>query len=548
VSTGLNPEQVQSLAAAIGLAISAEDLAEVTVRLNAMLTRLTALDRSEAIGDQWPDHGGRTVSGAVLGSSRRSSWGAEVGASELHLLGARALGQILQRRKVSATEVQAFLTRIEALDSKLRAFITVTADTALDAARRADAELARGKVRGPLHGIPFAVKDALWTKGIRTTNGSRLFTDFIPERDATAVARLRAAGGILLGKLNMMELGFGPTLKPPFGVPRNPWDLGRTPGGSSSGSAAAVAAGLVPVSLGADTGGSIRLPASFCGIVGLKPTAGRVSRFGLMGICERFDTAGPLAATAADCALVCHAIAGYDPRDRHTSRRPVPDYAAVLGTGAQGMRVGVVRELLESAVVQPDVRERVEAALTLLERAGAVVERVSIPLIASSSEIYTAIAEPEAAARYRRYLLERSPDIDVLPRRRLLAASLLPASLAARVAGLAEQLRAQVEEVLTRVDILASPTTPTAATPIPSAASIGSAEEAWTTAVAGRSLLTNPFNVTGHPALSVPCGFLPENLPVGLQLIGRAFGEKDILRVADTYQSLAGWPSRRPPV
>jgi aspartyl-tRNA(Asn)/glutamyl-tRNA(Gln) amidotransferase subunit A len=472
-----------------------------------------------------------------------------VGARELYFLDLRELGELLRRREVSAAEVvRAFLTRIEALDSKLGAFITVTAEAALAAARRADAELARGKVCGPLHGIPFAVKDALWTKGIRTTNGSRLFDGFVPDRDATAVARLRAAGAILLGKLNMMEIGFGPTLHPPFGVPRNPWDLSRTPGGSSSGSAAAVAAGLVPVSLGADTGGSIRLPASFCGVLGLKPTWGRVSRFGLMGICERFDSAGPLAATAADCALALRAIAGYDPRDRQTSRRPVSDYAAVLGTGVPGVRVGVVRELMESAVVEPRVREAVEAALVLLERAGANVEPVSIPLIAFSSEIYTAIAEPEAAAHYRRYLLERSSDIDVLPRRRLLTASLVPASLAARVAGLAERLRAQVDDALAHVDVLAAPTTPSAATPVQSAAAIGSAEEAWTTAVAGRSLLTSPFNVTGHPALSVPCGFMPENLPVGLQLIGRPFREEDVLRVADAYQSLAGWHGRRPPL
>lgn len=470
-------------------------------------------------------------------------------ARELPFLTAGALGDLLRRREVSAVEVtEACLDRIEDLNQTLGAFVTVSGDAALDAARRADRALGRGRAVGPLHGIPFAVKDALWTKGLRTTNGSRLFADFVPGEDATAIARLRAAGAVLLGKLNMMEIGFGPTLRPPFGVPRNPWDLERTPGGSSSGSAVAVAARLVPITLGADTGGSIRLPAALCGVVGLKPTWGRVSRHGLMAICPRFDCAGPLATTVADCALVLRAIAGHDRKDPETSRAPVGDYARAAGGSVEGARIGVVKELMASALLDAEVRRLVVDALALLERSGARVEEVSIPLIEHASAIYVGIAEPEAAAQYRSALRSRAQDLDVLPRRRLLSASLIPGSLAGRARQLGERLRAQVDEALRDVDVLAAPTTPTVAPPISDAPAIRSKDEAWLNVVAGRSLYTNPFNITGHPALSVPCGFSGERLPAGLQVIGRHHREEDILRVAAAYQAVTAWHALRPTI
>lgn len=469
--------------------------------------------------------------------------------TDLALLGVGALTDALHRREVSSEEVvRACLARIESLNPKLAAFITVSAEAALRAARRADGELARGRSRGPLHGVPFAVKDALWTKGVRTTNGSRLFEDFVPTKDATVVARLRAAGAVLLGKLNMMEIGFGPTLRPPFGVPRNPWNLERTTGGSSSGSASAVAARLVPLTLGADTGGSIRLPAALCGVVGLKPTRGRVSRYGLMAICPPFDGAGPLAASVADCALALATIAGHDRKDPTTTRAAVDDYAGAIGKGLAGVRIGVVEELMESALLRPEVRSLVADAVAALEKAGARVDEVSIPLIDHSSAIYVAIAEPAGAARFRPYLLTRPHDIDVLPRRRLLTASLIPASVIPRARRLGERLRAQVDEALRAVDVLVSPTTPSGAPPIATLDRITSKEDAWTTAVAGRSLFTNPFNITGHPALSVPCGFTAERLPVGLQVIGRYYREADALRVAAAYESITPWRDRRPEV
>jgi aspartyl-tRNA(Asn)/glutamyl-tRNA(Gln) amidotransferase subunit A len=472
-----------------------------------------------------------------------------VNAADLPLLPAGTLADLLRSREVSSEEiVSACLSRIERLNPTLAAFITISARGALRAARQADRELARERPRSALHGIPFAAKDAFRTKGIRTTNGSRLFQGFVPTEDATVVARLRTAGAILVGKLNMMELGFGPTLRPLFGTPRNPWNLERTTGGSSSGSASAVAARLVPVTLGGDTGGSIRLPAALCGVVGLKPTRGRVSRHGLMEICPPLDCAGPLAANVADCARVLQVIAGRDRRDQGTSRAAVDDYLAGISGGLEDIRVGAVKELMESPVLQPEVRRRVIDALVVLEKAGARVSEVSIPLIAHAPAIYVGIAEPEAAALFRPYLLTRAQDIDVLPRRRLLAASLIPASVIAGARRLGERLREQVDEVLRDVDVLVGPTTPTAAPPIPTASRLRTKDEAWMAAVGGRSLFTNPFNVTGHPALSVPCGFTIERLPIGLQIIGRYHREVDTLRVGAAYESLTEWHDRRPPV
>jgi aspartyl-tRNA(Asn)/glutamyl-tRNA(Gln) amidotransferase subunit A len=467
--------------------------------------------------------------------------------SDLPGLGVEALADLVRRGETSSEAiVTACLERIERLNPTLSAFITVDAAGALRAARRLDR--ARTRTGGPLRGIPFAVKDALWAKGLPATNGSRLFADFLPAGDATVVARLRAAGAILLGKLNMMELGFGPTLHPPFGTPRNPWNLERTPGGSSSGSASAVAARLVPITLGGDTGGSIRLPAALCGVVGLKPTRGRVSRHGLMGICPALDCAGPLAARVADAARVLEVIAGKDRRDVGTSRSAVGDYVAATGRGIEGARVGLVKEFMESAVLAGEVRALVRDAVGALEKAGARVSEVSLPLIGHASAMYVGVAEPAAAALYRPYLITRAGEIDVLPRRRLLTASLVPASVTARAHRLGERLRGQVDEALRGVDVLVGPTTPTGAPPIPAPSRLRSKDEAWLVAVAGRSVFTNPFNITGHPALSVPCGFTAEQLPVGLQIIGRYDGEADVLRIGAAHEAITDWHRRRPPL
>ncbi len=458
------------------------------------------------------------------------------------------LGDLIRRREVSPVEVtQTSLDRIQELNPKLNAFITVTAEGALQSARRAERAIALGRYRGPLHGIPFAVKDVLWTKGIRTTNGSRLFADFVPSEDATLVSRMKRAGGILLGKLNMMEIGFGPTLYPPYGTPKNPWDLGRTPGGSSSGSASSLASFLCPITLGGDAGGSIRLPASLCGVVGLKPTWSRLSRHGLFPAYWQYDTVGPMARTAADCALALQAIAGYDRKDPLSSRKPVDDYGKGLDDGIRGLRIGVVKEFMDNRYLQPETRTSVSLAIERLAELGATVDEVSIPLIGSASAIYVGTCEPEVAALFRPHLLSRSDDIDVLPRRRLLAASLIPGSLSVKAHRLRERLLEQVNQALTHFDLLAGPTSPSPASPIQTTSGISSKEDAWVQTLAGRSVFTNPFNLTGHPAISVPCGFSNENLPIGLQLIGHPFQEADILKAAQIYQSNTSWHEKRPP-
>src|SRR3989475_4662616 len=290
--------------------------------------------------------------------------------NELCWLSMADLGRMIATKEVSPVEVvRAHLDRISALDARLRAFITVCADSALQSARASEADLMAGKVAGPLHGVPWAPKDLYSTKGVRTTGGSKILSDSVPPEDATVVARLGAAGAIVLGKLNMHEFAYGPEgLNAHYGHARNPWDgdAHRIAGGSSSGSGVAVAAGLAPGSLGSDTGGSIRIPASLCGITGLKPTYGRVSRAGVLPLAWSMDHVGPMARSARDCALILGAIAGYDPADPTTSVLPVPDYAAALTGDVKGLRVGLLRAHFTN-VAAAEVRTAVETAARLLE-------------------------------------------------------------------------------------------------------------------------------------------------------------------------------------
>src|SRR6266536_5616578 len=300
--------------------------------------------------------------------------------ADIPFLPATELARQIEQKQVSPVEVvEAYLERIERLDPRLNAYLTVCQDEARRAAREAERAIARGHYRGPLHGIPFAAKDQLYTKGIRTTGGSPIFEHFVPDEDATVITKLKAAGAILLGKLNMTEFattGFSHR----FHTPRNPWDLARYTGGSSSGSGAATAAGLCATTLGEDTGGSIRFPAAWCGVVGLRPSWGRVSRYGLMPGVWSMDTIGPLARSVEDCAITLEAIAGYDPKDPYTWNVPVPRYTQALDGNIKGLRVGVVREQLDSDLVEPGVREAILQAIGVLRESGAAVEDVAIPL------------------------------------------------------------------------------------------------------------------------------------------------------------------------
>ncbi len=446
-------------------------------------------------------------------------------------LSASELSQLIESRQVSPVEaVEAYLERIQLMDGKLNSYITVCRDEALEAAREAELAVARGEYRGPMHGIPVAVKDQMRTSGIRTTGGSPIFSEFVPDEDATVVTRLKESGAVILGKLNMTEFattGFSHQ----FGSARNPWDLERYTGGSSSGSGAATAAFLCATSLGEDTGGSIRFPAPWCGLVGLRPSWGRVSRYGLMRGVWSMDAVGPISRTVADCAMTLQAIAGYDPKDPYTWDRPVPDYQKALDANVRDVRVGVVKELLYADVVEPETRDAVVAATEVLSELGASVEEVSLPLTAHAGAISGGL-RVEAPATYRELVRYRRGEIGHDNRIGYLVGSLLPAQTFYKAQKLRSLLRQQVLEALERVDVLVLPTAGVPAQPVEPDPIIDGKEAAnrlpW--------LLTPAFSLASMPALSICCGFTSEDLPIGLQIGGRPFQEEMVLNVAHAYE------------
>ena len=469
--------------------------------------------------------------------------------AELCWTPAADLARMIAEKEVSPVEVvRAHLDRVAALDGKLRAFITVCAEPALEAARAAEARVLAGDPLGPLHGVPYGPKDLYATKGIRTTGGSTILGDFVPEADATVVARLAAAGMIVLGKLNMHEFAYGPEgLNGHYGDVWNPWDAGthRVAGGSSSGSGAAVAAGVCPAALGSDTGGSIRIPASLSGITGIKPTYGRVSRSGVLPLAWSMDHCGPMARTARDCALLLGAMAGYDPADASTSVLPVPDYAAALTGDVKGLRVGVLRAHFTD-VAAPEVRQAVEAAAKALEQAGATLDEVNLDDVALVPAASFAIVAAEALAYHAPWLRTRSGDYQPDVRERLRAGVVVSAAHYLRAQALRARVRAAVDRALARRDVLLAPATPIAAPALgQQEARLGDGPSDVRSALIR---FTRPFNFTGHPAISLPCGFTPAGLPVGLQLVGRPFDEAMVLRAADAYQRLTDWHTRRAPV
>jgi aspartyl-tRNA(Asn)/glutamyl-tRNA(Gln) amidotransferase subunit A len=457
------------------------------------------------------------------------------------------LARMIATKAVSPVEVvRAHLDRIAALDPALHAYITVSEDAALQAARAAESTLMSGAPVGPLHGVPYALKDLYDTAGLRTTGGSRILADRVPSKDATVTQRLTRAGAILLGKLNMVEFAYGPEgLNPHYGHARNPWDGGvhRMAGGSSSGSGVAVAAGLAPGSLGSDTGGSIRIPASLCGITGLKPTYGRVSRAGVLPLAWSMDHVGPMTRTAADCALMLGAMAGYDPADASTSVLPVPDYAAALGDDLKGLRVGVLRGFfLEGAT--PEVRAAVEAAAATLARAGAVVDEVSLEHMGLVPAASTAIVAAEALAYHADFLRTRAAEYDPDVARRLRLSAFVGGAHYVRAQQVRGLVRGAVDAALARRDVLLAPSTPIVAPALDEGqATLGDGPSD----VRGALLrFTRPFNLSGHPACALPCGFTAGGLPIGMQLVGRPFDEATVLRAADGFQRLTDFHARRP--
>ena len=454
----------------------------------------------------------------------------------------------IKAKQVSPTEVvESYLDRIGRLDSTLRAYITVCRDEALAAARQAEEAVNRGGTLGPLFGVPMAVKDQFWTKGILTTNGSRIYNDFVPDEDATVITRIKDAGAILLGKLNLAELAMGGTQQPPYGRARNPWDLERTPGESSTGSGVALSANLCGASLGEDTGGSGRGPGAYCGVVGLRPTFTRVSRYGVTHLCWYMDAAAPMTKTVEDCALVLGAVAGFDPKDRYTSGRPVPDYTAQLRDGVQGLRIGLIRELQESDDINPDVKLATEKSVDVLRELGAQVRDVSIPLIPLAGAIFVGIADAEGAGARDEILRTRSMDLDAATRTRLQSGALIPAKIYNRAMKARVLIRQQFMKVLEEVDVLVSATSPF---PAPKhsdlTAPFNTAEDVRARFFFRRSY-SACYALAALPAISIPGGFTSNNLPIGLQLGVRPFAEETLLRVAHAYEQATPWHTMRPP-
>ena len=460
-------------------------------------------------------------------------------ARNLDWLSVAEAGRLIRRRELSPVELtQACLQRIERLDGRINAFITVTGEQAIAAARQVEAEIAGGSHRGPLHGIPVALKDIFGVADVRMTGGSKILAENVATEDSVATARLKAAGAVFLGKLNLHEFAFGATgVNPHYGPARNPWDAERITGGSSSGSGAAVAGGECPAALGTDTGGSIRIPASLCGIVGLKPTYGRVSKRGVLPLSWSLDHVGAMTRTVADAAIVLQAIAGYDEGDGSSVDEPVPDYNAAPNGGLRGLRVGVPREFFFENV-DPEVEKSVQSAIGVLGELGAIVTEVEVPLIAEIPGALTAMMLPEALAYHQKWMAERPDDYGDDVRYRLeLGSGYLAVHYvqAQRLRGIA--VEAWRQDVFSKVDLIATPTTPVTARPI----SEGDLQVTF-------SLIrfTNLFNFLGVPAISLPCGFSTEGLPIGLQLAGRWWDEGTMLRAAHAYEQATEWHKRRP--
>jgi aspartyl-tRNA(Asn)/glutamyl-tRNA(Gln) amidotransferase subunit A len=443
-------------------------------------------------------------------------------------------------REISPIELtEAALARIETLDQSLNSFITVTAEQALDTAGKAEQAIAAGDYRGPLHGIPVAAKDLFATKGVRTTAGSKLYTDWRPDHDATAVARLADAGAVLLGKTNMHELAYGTkSNNPHYGPVRNPWDRVCHPGGSSGGSAAAVAAGLAMGALGSDTGASIRQPAACCGIVGLKPTYGRVSKFGAVPLAWSMDHAGPMTRSVKDAALMLQVLAGPDPLDPTTVDHPVPDYTAIIDQGIGGSRIGVARSYFFDDC-GPGVAHAMEAAIDTLRGLGATIEDVEIAGMAESRAASTLIISVEAAARFGREVRDQPEGFSD----ELLEAITMGAFFTAEHYLLAQRARRRLSDgtrcLFAGYDGVIMPTQAVTAGPI---------DDDPPKHGLLRWRNTEHFDLTGLPAISVPCGFAGDGLPVGLQIAGNAFDEAGVLRIAQAYEQATEWHRKHPAV
>jgi aspartyl-tRNA(Asn)/glutamyl-tRNA(Gln) amidotransferase subunit A len=482
---------------------------------------------------------------------------------EISRLSAAQLAQKIKKKELSSVEATKFyLGRIKSLDPKLKAFITVLDDEALRSAKTVDSKIAAGEDPGILAGVPVAIKDNMLVRNYKTTCSSKILENFVAPYDATVIKKLRESGAVIIGKTNMDEFAMGSsTENSGFFTTRNPWNTDYIPGGSSGGSACAVAGMLAPLALGSDTGGSIRQPAACCGVVGMKPTYGRVSRYGLVAFASSLDQIGPFSRGVEDTCLLLKAISGYDPRDSTSVDMPVPDYEAIAGKDINGLRIGLPKEYFIEGL-DPEVRRSIEEAVKLLEKLGAKVDEISLPHTEHAVSIYYIIAPSEASANLARYdgvryglrveadnLIEEykktrgrgfGPEVK---RRIMLGTYALSAGYYDAYYGKAQKVRTLVKEdfdkAFKNVDVIVTPTAPTTAFKI--------GEKAQDPLQMYLSdIFTISCNLAGLPGISLPCGFSSKGLPIGLQLLGKPFEEEQILKVAYNYEKSSEWTQKKP--
>ena len=485
---------------------------------------------------------------------------------ELYNLTIHELSEKLRKKELTSSELtEVFLKRIDAVEIKIKAYITIAKDDAVKQAKEADKRLASGRDITPLTGVPISVKDIFCTQGMLTTCASKILNNFVPPYDATVIKKLKDAGAVILGKNNMDEFAMGSsTENSAFVVTKNPWDIERVPGGSSGGSAASVAAGECAASVGTDTGGSIRQPASCCGVVGLKPTYGRVSRYGIVAFASSLDQAGPLTKDVKDCAVLLNTIAGHDPHDATSIEAPVPDYTAGLGKGIKGIRVGIPREYFIKGL-DSDVEQAVRGAIEVLKKNGASIVDVSLPHTDYAIAVYYLVATAEASSNLARYdgvkygyrasnnsnLLEmycKSRDEGFGPevkRRIMLGTYALSAGYYEAYYKKASQVRTLIkndfEEAFKRCDVIITPTSPTPAFKI-------GEKVADPLTMYLSDIFTISCNLAGIPGLSLPCGFTKENLPIGLQMLGKPMDEETVLKTAYSFEQATEWHKKRPSI
>ena len=470
-------------------------------------------------------------------------------AQDLILENIATLAPLIQHKEISPVALtEAYLARIEKLNSRFNAYITILAETAMAEARKAETEIMRGEYRGKLHGIPMGIKDQFLTKGIRTTFGSTIFGDQIPSEDATVVSRLKAAGIIMLGKHNLAEFALGGTRKHPYGTPRNPWDPERIPGHTSSGSGVAVAASMCTAAIGEDTGGSGRIPAAMCGIVAIRPTYGRVTRYGAAPASWSMDAASPMTKSVEDCAIVLGIIAGYDPKDPLSNKTPVPNYTKNLKEGIRGIKIGVIKELIPPNWAHSDIRDAFERNIKIFEKLGASVSQVSIPLINLTAPIFVAICDTDAAYVHYDNIRNRTMDYDEASRTRLMSASLVSAGIYTMAQQARNVFRNQMLASLKEVDVLLSPMSYTLPIKISDEVVAFETKEDVISRQYGARSFTTPYSLSCLPAISIPSGFTNEGMPIGLQIGGRQFDEETVFKVAYAFETETEWHRQRPSI